>query len=70
MMRRQEAIQAQTLNRNSRLNYLRNELTNVQARIHNTRTSHIPGTVDLGSLMAAEQDLKQKLYEATYLNAN
>ena len=70
MMRRQEAIQAQTLNRNARLNILRSELSSVQERIHNSRTSHIPGTNDLGSLMAAEQNLKQKLYEVTYLGGN
>ena len=65
---RQEAIQAQTLNRSVRLNNLRNEIANVQARITNTRISHPPGTVDMSSLLAAEQELKQKLYEATYLN--
>ena len=70
MMRRQEAIQAQTLNRNARLNILRSELSSVQERIHSTRTSHIPGTVDLGSLMVAEQNLKQKLYGVTYLGGN
>ena len=65
---RQEAIQAQTLNMSVRLNNLRNEIANVQARITNTRISHPPGTVDMSSLLAAEQELKQKLYEANYLN--
>ena len=66
--RHQEAVQAQSLNRSVRLNNLRNEIANIQARITSTRISHPPGTVDMNSLMAAEQDLKQKLFEATYMN--
>ena len=66
--RHQEAVQAQSLNRSVRLNNLRNEIANIQARITSTRISHPPGTVDMNSLMAAEQDLKQKLFEGTYMN--
>ena len=69
MARRQEAVHAQSMNRAARLNQLRTEISNVQSRIQSA-PSQAPGSVDVGTLVRLEQNLQQRLYEMTYLNAN
>ena len=69
MARRQEAIHAQSMNRAARLNQLRTEISNVQSMIQGA-PSQAPGSVDVGALVRLEQNLQQRIYEITYLNAN
>ena len=69
MARRQEAVHAQSMNRAARLNQLRAEISNVQSRIQ-CAPSQAPGSIDIGLLVNLEQNLQQRLYEMTFLNAN